>query len=165
MKWMNYPKSRKINAEVLKVIGAFEKNILKIDSASNNLKSNEVLAVVREDLINCGFVVEKDKSSKIKIPVTYGENGVPAKTFEVDALDEENGIVVEVEAGRAYDNNQFLKDLFEACCMEDVKYLCIAVRETYRGGKDYEKVIVFIDAIYASERFSLPLEGVTIIGY
>jgi hypothetical protein len=39
--------------------------------------------------------------------------------------------VLEIEAGRAVDNNQFLKDLFEACVSEKVKYLAIAVRLTY----------------------------------
>ncbi|MDO5413960.1 MAG: hypothetical protein Q4F78_00720 [Bacillota bacterium] len=165
MRWTNYPKNRKVNAAVLNVIEVFEKNISKINSASNTLKSNEVLAIVREDLMKCEFLVEKGKSDKIRIPVMYEENGVPTKTFEVDALNERNGIVVEVEAGRAYDNYQFLKDLFEACCMEDIKYVCIAVREVYRGGKDYEKVIAFLDAVYASDKFKLPLEGVTIIGY
>lgn len=29
-------------------------------------------------------------------------------------------------------NNQFLKDLFQACMMQDVDYLVIAVRNEYR---------------------------------
>lgn len=42
------------------------------------------------------------------------------------------GIVIEVEAGRAVDNNQFLKDLFQACMMDGISFLVIAVRNYYR---------------------------------
>jgi hypothetical protein len=33
--------------------------------------------------------------------------------------------VLEVEAGRAYRNNQFLKDIFQACMMPYVEYLML----------------------------------------
>ena len=61
------------------------------------------------------------------MPVLYGNNGKVDKAFEADAYHVEQCFVVEVEAGRATANNQFLKDLFQACMMDEVKYLCIAV--------------------------------------
>jgi hypothetical protein len=76
-----------------------------------------------------------------------------------------NKIVLEVEAGRGVTNYQFLKDLFQACVMQDVDYLAIAVRQDYRGSKDYEKVVTFIETIFASDRLKLPLNAVLIIGY
>jgi len=70
-----------------------------------------------------------------------------------------------VEAGRAVVNNQFLKDFFEACMMQDVDYVVIAVRNDYRGNNDFEAVCAFFEALYASQRMILPLKGVTLIGY
>jgi hypothetical protein len=39
---------------------------------------------------------------------------------------------IEVEAGRAVDNNQFLKDIFQACMMFAVDYLILGVKNYYR---------------------------------
>ena len=75
------------------------------------------------------------------------------------------GYVIEVEAGRAVSNYQFLKDFYEACMMNGVKYCCIAVRNIYRTSDDFEKVKKFFDAMYSSNRISVPLEGLLIIGY
>ena len=61
-------------------------------------------------------------------------NGKVEKYFDADAVDRERKLVLEVEAGRAIVNNQFLKDLFQACMMRDIDYLAIAVRKIYRGG-------------------------------
>ena len=102
---------------------------------------------------------------KIKMPVLYGECGKPSLHFEADAFNPNNNIVIEVEAGRAVTNYQFLKDFFESCCMDDADYLCIAVRLLYRKNDDYKKVCEFFDAMYASNKFSIPLKGILIIGY
>ena len=103
------------------------------------------------------------------MPVLFGRNGKAEKAFDADAYHEETGFVVEVEAGRGVVNNQFLKDLFQACMMHDVNYLAVAIRNLYGGGgrssKDFEVVVTFFDTLYASQRLQLPLRGVTIIGY
>ena len=82
-----------------------------------------------------------------------------------DGYDSKHCTVLEVEAGRAVTNYQFLKDLFEACMMNDVKYLIIAVRNQYKRKKDFETVINFFNTLYASNRIALPLDGVFIVGY
>jgi hypothetical protein len=87
------------------------------------------------------------------------------KSFHVDAFHVDTGTVLEVEAGRAVTNYQFLKDLFEACMMHNVDYLVIAVRKIYRTSPDFERVLTHFDALYASGRLTLPLKGVLIIGY
>ena len=74
-------------------------------------------------------------------------------------------MVVEVEAGRGVLNNQFLKDLFQACMMRDVEYLGIAVRHIYKGNADFEQVVTFFETLYASNRLQLPLKGILVIGY
>lgn len=73
--------------------------------------------------------------------------------------------VIEIEAGRAVTNYQFLKDLFEACVMVNVEFLVIAVRKVYRNSHDFEKVITFFETLYASNRIALPLNGILVIGY
>ena len=88
-----------------------------------------------------------------------------AGQFQADAYNEQGGIVVEVEAGRGLLNYQFLKDLFQACMMSDVKYAALAVRNTYKKSSDFEIVVTFFETLYASNRLQLPLEGVLVIGY
>ncbi len=107
----------------------------------------------------------KKKKEKINIPVLYGPNGIIKKSFEADAYNEDEKYVIEVEAGRAVTNYQFLKDLFQACMMQDANYLCIAVRNQYRTSKDYLKVFNFFDTLYKSDRIELPLDGILLIGY
>ena len=87
------------------------------------------------------------------------------KHFCADAFNPEHGIVVEIEAGRALSNNQFLKDLFEACMMAEVRILCIAVRKVYNGQRDFDCIATFLDTLYASNRLKLPLEGILLVGY
>ena len=72
---------------------------------------------------------------------------------------------MEVEAGRAVSNYQFLKDLFQACAMQEARHLVIAVRNLYLGKKDFDAVINFMETLYASSRLQLPLQSVTIVGY
>lgn len=76
---------------------------------------------------------------------------------------------MEVEAGRGVVNNQFLKDLFQACMMDEVDYLAIAVRNVYTAAgvsnADFERVVTFFDTLFASNRMRLPLKGILILGY
>jgi hypothetical protein len=165
--WMYYPKSSQADNLVRDVVKAFESAEDLIDSAKNNLDSNGVLAQVAQGLRSLGFVVEsgKAKADRISVPVLFGLNGRPEKSFDADAYHPAGGFVVEVEAGRGVVNNQFLKDLFQACLMHDVFYLAIAVRTNYRGVNDFEKVCRFMDSLFSSRRLELPLRGILIIGY
>ena len=165
--WLYYPRSDKPGPLVLGIVQAFEEASARIDSSSHDLKSNEVLAEVATGLSRLGFVVETGKKAaeKIRVPVLFGLNGRLAKSFDADAHHEAAGFVVEVEAGRGVMNNQFLKDLFQACMMHDVYYLAIAVRNTYKSNPDFEVVLRFFDTMYASSRLQLPLKGILVIGY
>lgn len=138
-----------------------------IDSTKYELKSNEVLAVVKPSLEKMGFRVEvgKGDADRIRVPVLFGRNGYLEKAFDADGYHEEAGFVVEVEAGRGVTNFQFLKDLFQACMMHNVIHLAIAVRNVYKGKPDFEIVERFFNTLYASQRLRLPLEGILVIGY
>ena len=165
--WQFFPKSRIIPEHLENVLGVFELNENLITSDVHNYGSNEVLENVRTNLEKLDFQIEKSKKSsdKIKVPVLFGQNGKLEKYFDADGYNKENKTVIEVEAGRAVTNYQFLKDLFQACMMYEVDYLVIAVRKTYSKNHDFKTVITFFDTLYASGRLRLPLEGILIIGY
>jgi len=166
--WAYFPQSDRPPELTLSVVSVFESNAASIDSATHDTQiSNDVLAKLAGDLVSLGFVVEtgKKREEKIHIPVLFGRNGAIAKSFEADAYHEAKGFVLEIEAGRGVTNFQFLKDLFQACMMHSVKHLGVAVRNTYRGSKDFEKVFSFFDTLYKSNRLALPLDGILLVGY
>jgi hypothetical protein len=167
IKWMLFPRSSRPSPAVEGLIRAFEAKAAEIDSKIHNHHSNEVLAMVCDPLVEIGYSIErgKQKSEKISVPVLFGLNGVVEKSFNADGFHPGEGVVLEVEAGRGVDNNQFLKDLFQACAMQDAKHLVICVRNDYRGNDDFSKVVAFFETLYVSNRVHLPLETITILGY
>lgn len=167
IQWLYYPKSDKPPPFANTIVAAFESVADQIDSESHKLASNDVLAAITPQLIDAGFQVETGKKAaeKIHVPVLFGMNGRLEKSFEADAYHQDDGVVLEVEAGRGVTNNQFLKDLFQACMMHDVFYLGIAIRNTYRGNPNFDTVVRFFDTMYASNRLQLPLKGLLVIGY
>jgi len=167
LNWSYFPRSDVPTQLACVVIEAFRAVEHSIDSATHDLHSNEVLALVKPHLEAVSFRVEIGKGSedRIRVPVLFGRNGRLEKSFDADAYHETGGFVVEVEAGRGFTNNQFLKDLFQACMMRDVFYLAIAVRNEYKKSADFDKVERFFNTLYASQRLRLPLRGVLLIGY
>lgn len=170
IEWVLFPHYRVPSDAIRDTVKCFEANEEAIASSTNYLKSNDVLKVVANDLSKIGYQVETGRSTgeKVGMPVLYGDGGVPLKEFFVDAFNPSTGIVVEVEAGQALSNFRFLKDIFEASAMLEAKYLCMAVRQIYqsnRNSRDYEKIKTYLEVMYSSDRLSLPLEGILLIGY
>lgn len=149
---------------LVKVFFAKEDEII---SSKFQLPSNEVLRILSSDFAALGYQVETSKKAvdKIKVPVLFGRNGLLEKYFEADCYNPKAKVVIEIEAGRAVTNYQFLKDIFQASVMHDVDYLSIAVRNIYRKQKDFDIVTNFLDTLYASSRLELPLKGILVIGY
>lgn len=141
--WMHFPKNKPLDEVSAQIVKAFEAVDAIIDSYTHQLKSDDLVAV----------------------PVLYGINGKIEKAFEADGYLPAAGYVIEVEAGRAVVNYQFLKDFFEACTMVGVDKLCIAIRNKYRAFNDFDRVCKFFEAMYASNRLGIPLSGLLIIGY
>lgn len=162
-----FPRSNGVSAEVEAIVKCFEAGSDNISSDNCNLTSNEVLNILKPYLENIDFKCEtgKSKENKIIVPVLFGYNNVVDKSFNADAISHDGKIVIEIEAGRATENNQFLKDIFQACMMFHVEYLVIAVRNIYRGHKDFEIVYTFLETLYISNRLQLPLKGILLIGY
>jgi hypothetical protein len=164
---MYFPRSNKLPNHLTSVVRVFTIHEDNIKSPENKLSSNEVLLMITEDLEIEGYSVEKGKKKKDKlhVPVLFGLNGQLERSFEADAYNQEQKTVIEVEAGRAVDNYQFLKDLFQACVMHNVDYLVIAVRNTYRSQYDFKTVVSFLEVFFASGRMQFPLKGILIVGY
>lgn len=173
VRWQYFPKFAAAPEHLKQVVSAFERASDEIATPKNQLSSNEVLEHVANHLEEIDFKVERGKSraQKIHRPVLYGRDGIIDKAFEVDAWQESTGTIIEVEAGRAVINHQFLKDFFEACVIQDAKFLVIAVCKAYKPASlknpsnDFEIVSTFMDTLYASGRLQVPLTGVLIIGY
>ena len=167
LRFQFFPRSQGITKDIQAVISCFELEYEKIKSPDFDFASNEVLEIVRPHLEKIEFVCERGKSKekKISIPVLFGSENKIDKAFNADAVSLDGKIVIEIEAGRATENNQFLKDVFQACMMFEVEYLIIVVRNVYRKHKDFEIVHTFLETLYISNRLHLPLKGILLIGY
>ena len=166
--WQFFPTSLPCPPHLESVLRVFQSKATDLDSSTHEeLHSNSVLAIIEPGLTKIGYEVEMSKKQidKIKVPVLFGRNGVITKAFEADGWNKFDSTVIEVEAGRAVVNNQFLKDLFQASMMESVKFCVIAIRNVYKNSKDFETVCKFMETMYASDRLRLPLDGILIIGY
>lgn len=112
--WIYFPLNGRPPQSLMDVVKAVNKNIEQIRSDKNSEHSDSVLRILAFDLRQFGFDVEtgKKKNEKLSMPVLYGEKGLIDKSFEVDAVHRDTNTIVEIEAGRAVANNQFLKDFF-----------------------------------------------------
>ena len=178
--WSYFPKTDPIPNELEEIIGVFEKNFKEIDTIKDEekitkgvkdikdrLQSDDILKIVEKDFLDLNFKIETDKKkyNKIRVPVLFGHQGKTAQAFEVDGWHEENKVVLEIERGRAFANNQFLKDIFEVSVMVNVDYLVLAVSNLYKGSNDFEKICVWLETIYATNRIKLSLKGILLVGY
>jgi hypothetical protein len=170
--WKFYPSANEPPVWVSPVIAAFTAARQQLDSRLNSgVTSDAALAVIRPELVGQGFEIEagKAKASTIRRPVLFGEVGRPVVAYEVDGFHPHHGIVLEVEAGRGAANNADYRDLIRASLMVDARYLVLAMMLHYGGGgtaiKSYDQSRDRLDAIYASERLKLPLDGILLIGY
>ena len=125
LKYQLFPRSVGITEQIQQVIECFNLTYDQIKSPENQLKSNEVLDILRPHLENIEFTVEtgKAREKKIPVPVLFGLNNNVDKFFNADGISNDGRIVLEVEAGRATANFAFLKDTFQACMMHGVEFL------------------------------------------
>jgi hypothetical protein len=122
-----------------------------------------------------GYRVEsgKKKDDRIRLPVLFGDEGKVVVPYEVDAVHDELGVLVEIEAGRGARGNAVYRDLIRSSLIVDARFLVLGVMNEYRhqsGGKpivvkSYRDACDLLDAIYASQRLPLPFEGVLLFGY
>jgi hypothetical protein len=175
--WRYFPAYAKAPFWVSELVDIFADNRTAIDSRvvhEKSMESNDVLGVLADDLKGrLGFDVEtgKTKEGKLPRPVFFGDRGSFLRTYFIDAFQRENGIALEIEAGRATMGNAIYRDLVQASLMLDARFLVIAVPVEYRYGKkttkepSYAKTYSVVEAIYGSPRLELPFDGLLLIGY
>ena len=170
--WSYFPKTDPLPDLLNKPIQIFEDKFSLIDSSKNDLNelrksSDEVLKIVSKEFIDLGYEVEtgKKKEQKVRVPVLFSHNGEVAQAFEVDGWHTDHKIVLEIEAGRALVNHQFLKDIFCASVMVNVDYLVLAVRQVYKKQQDFKKIAEWLDTLFITNRIQLSLKGILLICY
>jgi hypothetical protein len=139
------------------------------------LTSDKVLAFLRPGLEGLGYRVETGKAAaqKIRLPVLFGDEGRERVAYEVDAVHDELGVLVEVEASRGARGNAVYRDLIRASLIVGARFLALGLMSEYHHSQSGKTVTVQsfreardqLDAIYASGRLILPFEGVLLFGY
>jgi hypothetical protein len=159
-----------------KIVAVFRKHEAEIGTRqlAKGLTSNEVLGVIRGDLVGLGFDVEKGKhkGAKIHRPVFFGEDGEPTLRYEIDAYHAEWRCGLEVEAARAWMGNAIYRDLVQGFVMVQVDYLVIAVPNGYKYqsskrlvvSSDYANALSVIETLFGHSRVRLPYRLI-LIGY
>jgi hypothetical protein len=159
--------------ELVSIFAAHEPKIATV-ALKKGLTSDEVLSVLRDDLLKIGFDVEggKQRAQIIERPVFYGENGIPTVRYQIDAYHPRWKCALEVEAGRSWMGNAVYRDLIQASIMVDVEHLVLAVPQAYKYmtarrpavSNAYEYTRHLASDIYGHTRFSLPY-SLVVIGY
>jgi hypothetical protein len=174
--WMYYPtRTRPLHwaRDLINVVAAVRH---EVDTRRNHgLTSDKALLALQPGLKALGYSVETSKSrrDRLRRPVLFGANGAEIVAWEVDAVHDKLGVVVEVEAGRGARSNAVYRDLIRTSLIADAKYLALGVQLTYWHETKGRPVAVesfvdtkkILDAIYASGRLALPFEGVLLFGY
>ena len=172
-----YPATRRPDPwvdELLDLVAAVRP---QIDSTAGGpvTTSDGVLGVLRPGLLEAGYTVEvsKNRGDRVRRPVLFGPQGVERVSYEVDAMHDELGIVLEIEAGRGAMSNALYRDIIRASLIVEARFFALGMmtRYRYRSGESiteaasYEAARTQLDAIYASGRIRLPFEGVLLFGY
>ena len=141
-------------------------------SLHERFESDEVLQVLRDSLLQQGWLIEGGKKAADKIfrPVLYGDRGKTKVNYEIDGWHPEYKAVLEIESGRGWQGNAFYRDLIRTSLVQDAEYLIIGMRLSYSYGKvknqnDFQKALDQLDALYTSGRLQLPFKGVLLFGW
>lgn len=178
-RWRFFPSFRPPPAWVRELADIFATSRKRIDSLvvhKKRMKSDDVLRAIADDLeVRMSFTVERGKRrlGKLPRPVFFGDEGTYLRTYEIDAFQQDLGIALEVEAGRATMGNSIYRDLVQGSLIVDAQFLVLAVPLEYRyksGSRtarepSYAKTCSIVEAIYGSLRLSLPFEGLLLLGY
>lgn len=176
VRFSTFPRTQPPQPFVAEVVGIFEKHGAAIGTAAleKGLTSDQVLRRLSDDLRALGFLVEanKTRAGKLRRPVFFGENGQPARQYEIDGYHPAWRCGIEIEAGRAWMGNAVYRDLVQAMVMVDLDHLILAVPRRYRyksggkdtGSKDYDNTVSVADAVFGHTRIRMPYT-LTVLGY
>ena len=175
--WTYYPSNRRPDPWAISLLEVVAGARADIDTteARASLTSDSVLRFLRPGLVALGYEVEASKlrADRVRRPVLFGPRGTERVAYEVDAVHDELGIVIEIEAGRGAQSNAVYRDLVRASLIVEARFFAIGVMRHYRFKSGSRSVEVDsysdaqdqLDAIYASGRLALPFDGVLLFGY
>jgi hypothetical protein len=171
--WIYYPTSTAPPAwvhDLIAVVAAVQADVAS--AQHTGLTSDSVLLKLRPGLELLGYTVEasKRRADKVRRPVLFGEGGGERVAYEVDAVHDEIGVLLEVEAGRGAMGNAVYRDLIRTSLIFGARFLALGVMLEYRYSKSgftqsYRDARDLLDAIYASGRLQFPFEGILLFGY
>ena len=176
IRFTSFPRTQPPSAFAADLARVFNKHESAVGTTrlAKGLTSNEVLGVIRDDLVALGFQVEagKQRTDKIQRPVFFGENGEPTLNYEIDAYHPAWRCGLEVEAGRAWMGNAIYRDLIQGLVMVEVDVLVLAVPNAYKykssgrevSSSDYANTISVADTLFGHTRVRLPY-SLLVIGY
>jgi hypothetical protein len=133
--WFYYPAYDAPPPWVHDFVGAVEACRSKIESRFvEELTSDRVLTVLRPCLEKIGYLVESGKHRRelIRRPVLFGDHGSERVAYEVDAVHDKLGVVVEIEAGRGARGNAVYRDLIRTSLIVGARFLALGVMQAYR---------------------------------
>ncbi len=174
--WFYYPSRSEPPDWVHQFVDAVAAARSDIESKTvDSLSSDRVLAYLRPGLVALGYDVEggKHRGQRIRRPVLFGDRGTERVAYEVDAVHDDLGVLVEVEAGRGARGNAVYRDLVRTSLIVGARFLALGVMQEYRHQSSGKTVLVSsyreakdqLDAIYGSGRLLLPFEGLLLFGY
>ena len=123
LRYQLFPRSVGITEQIQEVIKCFELVYDEIKSPENELKSDEVLQILRPRLENIEFTIEKGKArgQKIHVPVLFGQNNSIDQSFNADGISNDGRIVLEVEAVKwtpcRGQNTVKISKIIGSCCV------------------------------------------------
>ncbi|OWY63036.1 hypothetical protein B7486_55240, partial [cyanobacterium TDX16] len=124
----------------------------ELDSSTiDGLSSDAALAVLHDGLVTLGYQVESSKraADRIRRPVLFGPQGAPRVAYEIDAVHDELGIVVEIEAGRGARGNAVYRDLIRTSLIAGAQFLVLGVMQEYRHQSGSKRISVhsYLDSL------------------
>lgn len=176
--WSYFPRNERPPAwvdELVAIVGSAQPFIDSEAGLAETVKSDAVLARLRDGMEQVGYQVEQSKRAvdRIARPVLFGEGGKADVTYEIDAFHDGLGIAVEVEAGRGAMSNADYRDIIRMSLLLDARYMVLMMPKVYRfrsGDRmqqthGYTQTLKVLSAIYASQRLRLPFDGVLLVGF
>jgi hypothetical protein len=147
---------------------------LSSDLHDKGLTSEEVLAVLAEDLKGAGFLIEKHELSGTQVARSpfFGEENSSAVRYRFDVYHPQWLCCLAIEAGRSWTAIATHRDLVEPLLVVDVDSLCLAV-PNLRGGPsgdqrppshDFDGACNLAATVYGHTRLGLP-KRLFLIGY
>ncbi len=174
IRYRSYPRTEPPPPFAEDVAAVFGRHVDAIaPRAVADLTTRQVLEILRTDLENLGFEVEKGKRKDDKIgrPVFFGDCGQPTLELEVDAYHPGWKCELEIEARPASIGTAVYRSVVQAMVMVEVETLVIAVpnHQFYEDGAPntgitYERAIGVAETLYGHGRFRLPY-SLVVLGY